>query len=513
MTRTKPRANANQPNNFVSVLDFGAKGDGTTDDTAAIQAALDSSGAATVFFPAGTYKVTDTISWQNRNIRGAGIYSSKIIGDIVNTNKPLLAVGRSSSISDLQLCFDASRITGNEIEGRRVLIKSGGGPDGWALQRCKLERLYLHTCGTGVYSPNTTNGEIFSVHFDTFEVLDFTYRGFDFRSTIRTGNVYSNLYFKSPNRTVESIFALEGEESECVINQVNLEHTIVETAALVLDGCRAFTATAVHIEGVDTASADRSYVKISKSSGTFESISMYYTRMSYDNTSCFILGDTVYDDFPSNNTYTLRDINIGTLHLKGIADPNVGLYGSYPAARRYLVKSPTQVSGFNIFSKNSSITNKHNVNIKSYVWHCEAGDDAGYSNFPVSGNNINLTQRGSSATDFNGEWKTTQGLIVGGTSLTTNSNSHPYIVDRNGYSDDPTYTWWFEDRTGLAHTASGEIALSVNGTPKLEATSAGVTVNGTLKMGTHQTSSDAAVTGYITIQDSSGTTRKLAVIS
>jgi hypothetical protein len=44
----------------ANVKDFGATGDGTTDDTVAIQAALDS-GAASVFFPKGTYRTTASI--------------------------------------------------------------------------------------------------------------------------------------------------------------------------------------------------------------------------------------------------------------------------------------------------------------------------------------------------------------------------------------------------------------------------------------------------------------------
>lgn len=44
---------------FVSVKDFGAKGDGSTDDTLAIQAALSS--AKSVYFPDGTYKISEEL--------------------------------------------------------------------------------------------------------------------------------------------------------------------------------------------------------------------------------------------------------------------------------------------------------------------------------------------------------------------------------------------------------------------------------------------------------------------
>ena len=41
----------------ISVKDFGAIGDGVTDDTTAIQTALDLTGAKTIYFPPGTYKI------------------------------------------------------------------------------------------------------------------------------------------------------------------------------------------------------------------------------------------------------------------------------------------------------------------------------------------------------------------------------------------------------------------------------------------------------------------------
>lgn len=56
----------------VSVKDFGATGDGTTDDTSAIQAALDS-GAGSVIFPDGTYLISAAIKpSSNQQVVGTG---------------------------------------------------------------------------------------------------------------------------------------------------------------------------------------------------------------------------------------------------------------------------------------------------------------------------------------------------------------------------------------------------------------------------------------------------------
>lgn len=64
----KPTGWRKKYRDMLNVRDFGAKGDGVTDDTAAIQAALDAAstrGISAVLFPTGTYKVSATTADNN----------------------------------------------------------------------------------------------------------------------------------------------------------------------------------------------------------------------------------------------------------------------------------------------------------------------------------------------------------------------------------------------------------------------------------------------------------------
>jgi glucan 1,3-beta-glucosidase len=99
-TRSKPQYQTLPLSSFVSVRTAGAKGDGVTDDTAALNAVLKSAaGKSVVFFDAGTYKVTSTLQIPPGSkivgesysvIMGSGTFFANI-----NAPQPVVSVGVS----------------------------------------------------------------------------------------------------------------------------------------------------------------------------------------------------------------------------------------------------------------------------------------------------------------------------------------------------------------------------------------------------------------------------------
>jgi hypothetical protein len=60
--RKKPQYEQYSWSNFISVKAQGAKGDGSTDDTATLQRIINGAGSSVVYFDAGTYILRDTLA-------------------------------------------------------------------------------------------------------------------------------------------------------------------------------------------------------------------------------------------------------------------------------------------------------------------------------------------------------------------------------------------------------------------------------------------------------------------
>lgn len=106
----------------ISVMDFGATGDGVTDDTTAIQAALTAGGGNAVYFPAGNYKITSSVSIPNNTyVYGDGeasrLFADGTVGALLRGTWPCEFVtvdnlcidgGKVDGTGDIVVCFYTS---------------------------------------------------------------------------------------------------------------------------------------------------------------------------------------------------------------------------------------------------------------------------------------------------------------------------------------------------------------------------------------------------------------------
>jgi len=114
----------------VSVMDFGATGNGTTDDTAAIQAAINyaQAGVNTVYFPAGTYKTSSSLTvTRSVSLIGAGAPCTTIRPTSALTGPCVIygVVGNiprpgTTSCEISGLTFDGSSTTNPAADGIRM---------------------------------------------------------------------------------------------------------------------------------------------------------------------------------------------------------------------------------------------------------------------------------------------------------------------------------------------------------------------------------------------------------
>lgn len=119
---------------YANVRDFGAKGDGVTDDTASFYNALNSIASGTVFVPPGTYMLDNfVVNKSNISIKGAGSGSivkliAKDYGDNSNTNSvATIKFFSGSSDSFIAKCSISDiTIDGNKNDANLTALDSDG---------------------------------------------------------------------------------------------------------------------------------------------------------------------------------------------------------------------------------------------------------------------------------------------------------------------------------------------------------------------------------------------------
>lgn len=163
----------------VNVLDYGAVGDGVTDNTAAIQAALTAGAGKAVYIPPGDYKLTGYVSVPNNTtIYGDGIpsrlFADGTVGELLRGVFPCDGVtidglyldgGKTSGTADVVVCFYTSAdLTQSATKNQNITI-----------QNCKFKNA---SAGIGV-----ENGQYISVNNN---VISHMYR--------HTSGTYSGVY-------------------------------------------------------------------------------------------------------------------------------------------------------------------------------------------------------------------------------------------------------------------------------------------------------------------------------
>lgn len=157
----------------ANVRSFGAVGDGVTDDTEAIQSAIDQMEAGEysgLWIPAGFYRVTDTLTVElirAFHIEGAGATSVFDAGDSsINRGVVIIADGVTGPVLNIDACA-GFKVSGIAILGHPDKQLSGAAPIGIRLQNRAgfgaglgiFERVTIQWCETGFDAGGIDGGD------------------------------------------------------------------------------------------------------------------------------------------------------------------------------------------------------------------------------------------------------------------------------------------------------------------------------------------------------------------
>ena len=236
----------------ANVLDFGAVGDGLTDDTAAIQAAIDASDA--IYFPEGTYSVTSQIDIAaSKTLFGAT--SSSILPNLGTAGGNVFRVTAGRVVFD-SLTFDGGVSQPTAAVANTYIIRGGSTPtytDAIIVQNCTFQNcnavggpdvtvnLLVTHC---IYLDGVSTAIIRDNAFDTISGAAVFLK--DISDLKQSGNVMTDVQWYNTNLDYNITGTISGDFYNCTlaggvywggaINTVNNQGE-TQNSNLVIEGC------------------------------------------------------------------------------------------------------------------------------------------------------------------------------------------------------------------------------------------------------------------------------------
>ena len=144
----------------VSVKDFGATGDGSTDDTTAISNAITyvSTNGGAVYFPAGTYKTSSTLTISSPNVT---LYGDNKDASIILANADsfnVITIGTGANYTEIRnLCVKGGATTDTTAQ-YSILCSTASTPTKVTIDNCRLTNANSGiSIGSGTYWSVTNN--------------------------------------------------------------------------------------------------------------------------------------------------------------------------------------------------------------------------------------------------------------------------------------------------------------------------------------------------------------------
>lgn len=358
------------PNGFTA-----CKGDGVTDDSAAIQALIDSFGA--IAFPKGEYIVNSTIISRQARIIGASkgsVYIRK------KTHGAVFNIGDRSTLSDLNIGFGDIE----PVEGDDCIRLTG---TTYPYQRGYIRNVILLDCWCGIHGE--AGSAPFSCLFETIEIGRFRGTGIDIEGNAETQNLFINVYINQGSNEfqlahpAESHIKIRGVYSGSTFINCNFEHATVTSPVHLID-CVNFNFFSCHFEGVKLRKNYSGLIKLENTSAYFLGLSAVFNRLSNTGASIIEMGGDytpIYGSGTSAKTLVLDGV-----FLSGLNSPDLNMYPNYASGQL--------PDDFRVVYRANQHTGDTNMYVRNYSYSTTAGDGNRYAAFPYTDWKIRLCEYG-----------------------------------------------------------------------------------------------------------------------